>query len=258
MPALGLQGPGGKPGSGGSGRAVRRVETLSQEHRLSGKVCTAAPGGGLGRGCTLQPPQSLAPRQDHCRDPQEPASGKVSDSCLKMHWPNRQQSAHASSSTADRGQVQTGPTWTPCPWDRVSIKSCPLSPSFPIRAKPALPTPPPPSPSAPVHRQLPQSPLKPSEWAKELATTGPLHLRSSACNTRPETATHTEAHGGLSLVLRPSSLARAPAGRHCERCPEGKAGHKDSSRGTGQPGEGSEPHHQAGLGRVLVCHPSHL
>ena len=176
----------------------------------------------------------------------------MSDSCLKTHWPNRQWSARASSSTADRGQVQTGPMWTPCPWDRVSIKSCPLSPSFPIRAKPALPTPPPPSLSAPAHCRLPQAPRKSSKWAKELATTGPLHLRSSACNTRPETATHTEAHGSLLLVLCLSSLARAPAGRHCERRPEGKAGHKDSSRGTGQLGEGSEPRHQAGLGRVLV------
>lgn len=125
------------------------------------------------------------------------------DSCLQTHWPNRQRSAHASSSTTDRGQVQTGPTWTPCPWDGVSIKSCPLSPSFLIRAKPTLPTPPPPSPSAPAQRRLPQAPHQPSKWAKELATTGPLHLQSSACNTHPETATHT---GPRRPLARPPPL----------------------------------------------------
>lgn len=189
----GPAGPRGEARLGRQWQGGERAEKLNQEHRFSGKVRTVVPGRGL-TAATAE----LAPRQNCCQDPQEPASGTVPDSCLKTHQPNRQQSAHTGFGTADCGHMQTGPMRTPYPWDGVSIKSCPLSPSFPIRAKPTLPTLP--SPSAPAYRQLPQAPRQPSKWAKDLATTGPSYLRSSACNVRPEMmATHTGPRRPLAL-----------------------------------------------------------
>lgn len=94
-------GPAGPRGEARLGRQWQdgeRAEMLSQEHGLSGKARTAAPGRGL-TAATAE----LAPRQNHCRDPQEPASGTVPDSCLKTHQPNGQRSAHTGFGTADCG-----------------------------------------------------------------------------------------------------------------------------------------------------------
>lgn len=57
----GPAGPRGEAWLGKQWQGDKRAETLSQVYWLSGKACTAAPGGGPGRGRTLQPLHSLAP-----------------------------------------------------------------------------------------------------------------------------------------------------------------------------------------------------